>query len=173
MKKFIFAMVLAGLGLSFSHTVAFACGDKLLVLGRGVRFQRAFAAVHPASILLFARRASAVPAAMKDFEATLKDAGHKLQTVEDSTKLAESLKTGKYDLVLVDVADAAALEQDVQSSPSKPMMLPLSYNATKTEVTSAEGRFGSLLKIPSKNGQYLATIDRAMELRTKGARKVS
>lgn len=173
MKRFVLSAMLAVLGVGVFHTGLAACGDKLLVLGRGVRFQRAFAAVHPASILIFTPRASAVPSAMKDFETTLKDAGHKLQAVEDSTKLAELLKTGKYDLVLVSVAEALTLAPGIQSSPSKPMVLPLSFSATSAEAASATKQFGSLLKIPSKSGQYLATIDRAMESRNKAAKPVS
>lgn len=172
MKRIVLSTLLLGFGLCVWQPLALACGDKLLVLGLGVRFQRAYAAVHPASILIYRPRPSAVPAAMKELEATLKDAGHKVQTVEDATKLAEALKTGTYDLVLVDVATAPTLEQEVRSSPSKPTMLPLSYNATKADVATAAKRFGSLLNIPSKSGQYLATIDRAMESRSKGGKPI-
>lgn len=168
MKRIVVSALLVGLGLSTFQTSALACGDKLLVLGRGVRFQRAFAAVHPASILIYRPRTAAAPDAFKEFDATLKDAGHKLQAVDNATALADALKTGSFDLVLVDLASAQALEQQVRSSASKPTLLPLSYKASKADAATAKQRFGSLLSIPSKSGQYLATIDRAMESRKSG-----
>ena len=32
-----------------------ACEDKFLLVGRGTRFQRAYAAIHPASIVVYAQ----------------------------------------------------------------------------------------------------------------------
>lgn len=142
-----------------------ACGDKLLVLGRGVRFQRAYAAVHPASILIYRPGASAVAKDVKEFDSTLKDAGHKLQTVGDPASLADALAKGRFDLVLVDLAQAGAVASQVEASASKPRLVPLSFKATKADVAAAKQRFGSLLNIPSRSGEYLATIDRAMDSR--------
>jgi len=47
------ALVVGGLALSASGSQAVsACGDKFLLVGRGVRFEQAYAAVHRASILI-------------------------------------------------------------------------------------------------------------------------
>src|ERR1051325_9611032 len=50
-------LVVAGVAVAMmaGTTEADACGDKLLALGRGVRFARAYKAPHPASILVFER----------------------------------------------------------------------------------------------------------------------
>lgn len=170
MKRMIVLALLLGLGVSTFQETAIACGDKLLVLGRGVRFQRAYAAVHPASILIYRPGASAGAKDVKEFDSTLKDAGHKLQTVGDPASLADAMTKGRYDLVLVDLAQAGALESQIQAAPSKPRLLPLSYKATKADVATAKQRFGSLLNIPSRSGEYLATIDRAMESRVKSVK---
>src|ERR1700737_663493 len=41
-----------------SVATLFACGDKFVVFGQGVRFQRAYAATHPGSILVYLKPGS-------------------------------------------------------------------------------------------------------------------
>ncbi len=150
-----------------------ACGDKLLVLGRGVRFQ-GDAPAQPASILLYIHAGSPGSAMVGDlkFQSALRDAGHKLRAVGTRQELEETLQTGQYDIVLTDVADAPILEQPVQSAPSKPVLLPVVYNGTKAEAATAERHYGCVLKAPGRTGHYLASVDKAMELKSKRNRKV-
>ena len=62
-------------------------------------------------------------------QATLKQAGHKLQMVEGASQLDEALKSGKVDVVLVDFADVAGIARQLQSAPSKPVVLPILVKA--------------------------------------------
>ncbi len=147
-------------------TAAQPCGDKLLVLGRGVRFQ---SGTQSASILLYVHSGSASSAALGDlkFQSALRDAGHKLQVVGSREELDGALKNGKYDIILTDTSDAAALETATQSAASKPVILPVVSNGTKAEAAADEKRFGCVLKVPGRTGHYLAAIDKAMELKSK------
>lgn len=156
--------------LSLAATAALGCGDKMLVLGSGVRFQHAYAAVHPASILLYMRQNSAVPAAVRDaqLQPALRQAGHKVYTVEDRAQLDQALKSGNYDLVLADLSDAETLEQAAQAAPSRPVVLPVVYKPTKAEEAAAGKNHQCVVKAPNKAGHYLAVIDEAMELKLKG-----
>lgn len=165
------ALVLATTMLA--ATAALACGDKLMLLTRGARFRQVHPGAHAASILAYTRQNSAVPAVVRELELqpALKKAGHKLQGVEDPTKLDEALKTGKYDLVLADVADAEGLEQQARSAPSRPMVLPVIYKPTKAERTATRKKFRCVLKAPGNTAGYLAAIDEAMELKLKTARE--
>ena len=43
-----------------------ACGDKFLLLGRGVKFQRAYAAIYPASIVIYAQPQRSAAKAIRD-----------------------------------------------------------------------------------------------------------
>ncbi len=158
-----FGLVLTALFLSGMS--ASACGDKLLVLGRGVRFQND---TQPASILIYLRSGSPASAAVGDpkFQSTLRDAGHKLRAVGSRQEVDEALKTGRYDILLVDVADAPALEQTAHSATSKPVLLPVVYNGTKAEAAAAEKHYRCVLKAPGRTGHYLAAIDKAMELKS-------
>jgi ABC-type amino acid transport substrate-binding protein len=163
------AAVVASLGaVLFLSAAAYvdACGDKFLVVGRGVRYTRVRAAARPASILLYMNPASRVPAAVKDakLEASLKQAGHKVQTVETASQLNDALKTSKFDLVVADVADGPALEKQVSKS-AGPAVVPVLYNPTDGELAAARQEYGCALKTPSKDP--LAAIDEAMAQRAK------
>ena len=85
-----------------------ACGDKFLLVGRGVKFQRAYAAVYPASIVIFAQPQRSAAKAIRDprLQTDLKQAGHRVVLVESDAALAHALESDKVDLVLTDVADA-------------------------------------------------------------------
>ena len=167
--------VLVFAAATLAVTAAFACGDKLMLFARGARFGQVYSRAHAASILAYTRQNSAVPGVVKDLERqpALKQAGHKLQVVEDPAALDEALKTGKYDLVLADVADAESLEQQMRSSPSSPVMLPILYNSSKAETTAAEKKFRFVLKAPGNADRYLAAIDKAMEQKLKGSARIS
>ena len=70
-----------------------ACGDKFLLVGRGVKFQRAYAAIHPASILIYARPRTGAAMAIRDpnLQSSLKAAGHILSLVENEQALEVAL----------------------------------------------------------------------------------
>jgi len=171
MKRFVQSMgVIAGICL-LSLNVAEACGDKLLALSRAVRFQRAYAASHPANILVYATRAhTATPLKEPKLHATLKQAGHKLRTVESAGELELAVRSGQFDLVLADVADAASLKQRVESAPSRPLVLPVFSKPTKKELKAAEKEYGFYLMGPDKPIESLVAIDLAMKSRARPGR---
>src|ERR1700730_8947744 len=100
-------LAVAGLFSVASVTTAFACGDKLLSLGRGVRYQRANVAARPASVLVYAGPKSSLGSTQ--LQSTLKQAGPKLQTVANGATLEQDLKSTKFDLILVEYGDTAGL----------------------------------------------------------------
>lgn len=154
-------------GAAFMCAVdAYACGDKFLVVGRGIRYSRG-RSPHPASILIYMNPASRLPAAAKDvqLQAGLKQAGHTVQTVESAGQLGEALKSAKFDLVLADIVDSPGLEKQVAANPSKPVVVPVLYHATSEEMAAARSQYGCALKAPSKDP--LAAIDEAMAQKLK------
>ena len=144
---------------------AFPCGDKFLVVGRGMRYERAYPAAHPSSILVYGTDAKV----SKDLETILKKSGHKTQTVIDDTTLFKDLEKSKYDLVLVSLADVARLEAKVMSTQSKPAVLPVIYNATGKELDAAKKQYNCVLKYSGKNKNTIAVIDEVMAAKKKGA----
>jgi len=138
------------LGLLLFGTITWACGDKLmLVMGSRSSQIKPF---HPASILVYPGR-SASAALMRGFQSlpAFRKAGHRFQLVEDSAGLADALKAGKYDVVVADVADANELNQQVSSSASKPILLPVAFKASKAEQSTAQKKYHCLLKAPGNS----------------------
>src|SRR3954467_1383427 len=60
------------------NLVGQACGDKFLMVGRGARFQRAYASVYPGNVVIYARPSADPKAAIRDpqLHKALRQAGH-------------------------------------------------------------------------------------------------
>jgi hypothetical protein len=153
-----------------------ACGDKFLLVGRGVKFQRAYAAIYPASIVIYAQPQRSAAKAIRDprLQTDLKQAGHRVVLVESDAALARALESGKVDLVLTDVADADLTSRQGAASLSRPTVLPVMYEPTREEAKAIESRYRCRLKSSDRVDRYLATIDEAMQARvTEKKKKIS
>src|SRR5436309_8818826 len=126
MRKLTVSLGFALTLLLLSHSMAQACGDKLLALGRGVRFQRAYKAAHPATILIYTgQNSKGGSLAAPGLQASLTHAGHRLQVAANVAQAQDLLKSGRFDLVLADFPGAATLAEEARSTPSKPTVLPV------------------------------------------------
>ena len=144
-----------------------ACGDKFLRIGRSARF-RGYAAVHPSSILIYTP-ANATPAGMKEFEALLKRAGHKPVVVENGAGLSQAFAAAKYDVVIASYNDRGKINEELQSVPSQPGLLPILNKPTKAVAAEAEKEYHCLIKLHTMSKyDALAEIDHLVELRLKG-----
>lgn len=150
-----------------------ACGDKFLLVGRGVAFRRAYAAVYPASIVVYAQPQRSAAKAIRDprLQADLKMAGHHVLVVENDGALARALESDRVDLVLTDVADADRMSKQAIDSPSKPTVLPVMYEPTKAEEKEIEARYQCRLTSSDRADRYLVTIDNAMKARVDQKKK--
>ena len=144
-----------------------ACGDKFVLLGRGVKFQRAYAAIYPASILIYAQPQRHAAKAIRDprLQNDLKLAGHRVSVVETEAALTRALASERVDLVLTDVADADRTATEGAASPSKPTVLPVMYEPTREQAQEIQSRYNCRLKSSDKPDRYLVTIDDAMKVR--------
>ena len=154
------------LGMFLVAAVAWACGDKLMLV-MGASLSR-IKPVHPALILAYpGRTASATLIRDLQLQPAVRRAGHRIQVVEDDAGLNNALKGGKYDLVMADVANAGELSQRMLTAPSKPVLLPVAFQASKEEQAAAQKKYHCLLRAPSNAENYLAAIDQAMEWKAK------
>jgi hypothetical protein len=144
-----------------------ACGDKFLRVGRSSRFRR-YAAVHPATILIY-KPAGSTPAGIEALKAILKQAGHKPVAIDNGTGFLGAVTAAEYDVVIADYGDAPQIRRDLQSSASKPALLPILYKPTKAVEAEAEKQYVCLIK-PHAMTKYdaLAEIDRLMQLKLAG-----
>jgi CheY-like chemotaxis protein len=150
-------------------TVAYACGDKLMLVMRLRAAQLKLG--HPLTILAYAQRDLPSSDLVRQIQSqpAVRKAGHRFEFVEDGTNLDEALKATKYDLVLADVALADSLRQRLQSSPFRPMVVPVAYKSTKQEDSATQKKFHCLLKTPSSSDAYFDAIDQALQWKAKVA----
>src|SRR5580765_2116696 len=154
--------------LTFASVDLGACGDKFLRVGRSARFRR-YAAVHPASILIY-KPAHSTRAGIEELKTLLKQAGHRPMAIDSGTSVASALTAGQYDLVIADYADAVQMRSELQSAPSRPEILPILYKPTKAVEEEAERQYVCLIK-PHEMTKYeaLAEIDRLMQRKLDGS----
>jgi hypothetical protein len=156
-----------------------ACGDKFLMagVGRGARFTHAYAAMYPATILVYTHGSSPDSSGILDpkFQATLTRAGHRVEVVNEEQLLARALQTGHVDLVLTDIANVEAIQATTDQSPSKPTILPVTHKPRKGEAPTITAKYQHELKTSDRPARYLSQIDNEMQARVKqrGTRKSS
>ena len=168
-RKLLLCAGLLGCGLMLAGD-ALACGDKLIIVGRGLRAKRK--AVSQASILVYARPGGSLPAALGEggLQKNLERAGHRISRVDTEQGLKAALGAGGHDLVLADLEAAPRIEAQANAAPAHPTVLPTLYNPSHAELKAAESAFQSVLKAPAKEKDYLAVVDEAMAARAKQAK---
>jgi hypothetical protein len=158
----VLALLVAALGVLPADS--WACGDKFLVIGRGVK--RVPKARHPAAIVLDERPGSALARIAKEMklEVTLRQAGHDVTTVTDGGSLRAVLAARRYDFVLVDLpaADLVASEIEVPG----PELVPVAYKTTDQALRAAEREHAVVIKA-GKGFAYLAALDESMARRAR------
>jgi len=171
MKRSVFALVgfATLVAIAAGWNEAGACGDKFLVAGRGVRNQRAMAPPKPANILIYMNEGSSLPSVVKDgdLQQTLGMAGHKDRIVRSAAELEIALNSEEFDVVLTDLADAAPVQAKIKASKSKPVVLPVVYNASSEQVRAAKQQCGAVVKAPARSSYILAAIDEAVSDKEK------
>jgi len=158
------SVVVLSLILLFCKSDAFACGDKFLLIGRGLRYEQAHVAAHPASILVFLHEDKL----NKEMESILKPAGHKVRTVGDDIAFENALKSSKYDLLLVNLTDAPRVQNQIQSMQTPPFVLPVVSASNKAALKTAQTNNICLLQFQGKIKHPVKLIDQIMEAIRKG-----
>ncbi len=155
---------LLAIGASILPPEATACGDKFLVIGRGTR--RVPKARHPASIALFMRMGSPLPAEAKELrlEKTLKQAGHHVEVIPDETALREAMASRRLDFVIADLGDAPGLARGLRGVDG-PQIVPVSAR----EADKSASLDYPLVIRTGKSVSYLSALDAAMARRSGGS----
>ena len=174
-KRFVF-LVLASALVSQNAVPLHACGDKLLMLGRGIRFQSRHTA-NAASVLLYLPAAVRSGGVLSDpkLESALREAGHQVRSVDTKEELQTALQSARYDVVLADIAEASDLQATVAASdaivlPVVYLLAPARRPEAKVDAARAEKEFSAVLQLPGRPGHYCALVDKAMELKLKRER---
>lgn len=160
MRRVTITLVITLGVLMVSTAIVDACGDKLLRIGRGVRFQHS---IHAASILIYtpAGAATTVPR----LQSFLKRAGHKPRVVQGMDNFSGALSSGQYDVVLTDLSDVPSLQKQIETSSSKPSIVPIAIKASKAEQAAAKKQYKCLVKDSNDGEEYLDAIEAVMKSR--------
>jgi hypothetical protein len=162
------ALLLALIALSGPRAIA--CGDKLLAIGRGVRFQH-LSAARQAQLVIYCAGAERGPLSSIKLQTTLKKAVHRVQVVQDRTQLDDLLKAGQVDVILVEDAELAAITRHLQVASSRPAILPILVKPSKAEFAAAQKAYGLALKASADEAEYLTAIDEVMKAKANGSGK--
>jgi hypothetical protein len=139
----------------------FACGEKYRVGTRLTRFQQPPRARVAASILIYANPSLSKALAGVPVDQTLRKAGYRPTSVTSAKEFQAALDRGGWDLVLLDVADSGAA---IARSPAgnAPIVLPVVFNASKTELAAAKRQHPHAVKAPVKSRSLVDAIDDAL-----------
>ena len=147
-----------------------ACGDKLLLVGRGLRFQRAYASLNPGHVLVYARAALGPNAAIRSTELhrALRQAGHSVSVIEDAGLLEQALLSTRVDVVLADVNEAHHVASLAAASATPPEVLFVAYPSTRG--SSPPSGVVCKLKPSDRVLKFLDAIEDAMKVRAAARR---
>ena len=167
MRKPLPSLLLIATLLGCTTPFATACGDKLLVLGPGVTFGNIFPSYH-ASIIAYVPTSLPQSAAVNDsqFQAALQKAGYKLRLVPDVYTLTEAVRSGKYDIILVDLQNAPTAEEQVTTATVNTVVMPVVYDGADLK-TAAAMQFRCIRKVSGKNSSCFSTLNKAIESKLK------
>jgi len=168
------AVVLTILAAATWGHEALACGDKFLVPGRGVRFERTPEERRASRVLIYAPPASALARTMArlKLEASLRKVGYPITVAATPDDLAIAAATA-WDVVLVDVTDGAVAKSRLPVA-SQTHLVGVLPKTTAVETARARAQFPIVLRAPSRSQDFLDVIDGAAvcarEDRAKAAR---
>jgi hypothetical protein len=184
MRHFLVLVAVTATALSQGAVPLHACGDKLMMLGRGVRFQSKHTP-RAASVLLYLPAAgTAQPLTDPKLESALREAGHAVRAVTTAADLDSALSTGSYDVVLANVTDASELDRARAGTARTAVVLPAIYlvapgtqpvakQQTKADRDRASKDFSVVVEVPGRPGHYCHAVDEAMELKLKRDKRAS
>ena len=173
MRRISVALVIVSALVIQSSSRLDACGDKLLMLGRGLRFNSRHSP-RPAVVLLYLPAATRGGGPLSDpqLELALREAGHTLRAVSTKEELNEALRTGQYDVLLTDFAEAPDLQRIPMVVGNNLIVLPAVHllpstnqQQVKADTARAAKEFSLVVQVPGRPGHYCAAVDKAMELK--------
>jgi hypothetical protein len=140
------------------------------MVGRGAKFQRAYASLYPGKVLIYAQPSRDPKAGVNNVQLhkALRQAGHAVSIIEDWTLLEQALKTVPFDVILVDVAEGPKLQALVSSSPAHPEALYVAFPSSPP--AAGPQQLVCRLKSSDRPLKYLDEIENTLKARAKHAR---
>lgn len=142
---------LAALVVLLTTESLLACGDKFLGAGRGARFARVYAALHPGRILLYSPIGSPIAKLRKSgLDKAIRRAGHHVEAADDRAALYDALRQRPVDVVVVTDAEASEVTRLTGSMQAGPSVLPLTQDTLITFLKAVDGTMKSRLQLSGR-----------------------
>ena len=137
---------------------AWACGDSLYRVGKGVSY-RVYTAPLPGSVLVYGQGEGAEQLAQE-----LARSGHGVRLVSSDEDLKAELGSGAYDVVIAAYADHSTIESGAEIAASAPTFLPVAL--TKDEEAQAREEYERvMLAEKDEIKHYLKAIHQTLKQR--------
>lgn len=161
--------VLAGLAVTLTAPApAYACGDKLSMMGGGVGFEVLNPSLHPARVVIFVTPDSALFATRSALQRKLERAGHTVTVVDSPDALQKSLRTTEVDVVLTSLTDERAATP-VNASVRAPALLSVVYKPTAASFSATSASVTCTTRMDKARGlQLLDDIESVMSHKGTG-----
>lgn len=154
-KKTMTLTTLAACILTLLAGNAFACGESLFRVGKGVAF-REYTAPLPGSILVVANTEAELALVER-----LAAAGHDIHVVSDPSEIGEELQNHEIDVVLAYYSEREVVE-DEMSSVASAIFIPVAMDGT-LEISEASELYQRALSNEDSILKYLKTIHRTLK----------
>lgn len=158
MRNRLLAVLVSGLAVSLIAGSAFACGESLFRVGKGVAF-RQYTAPLPGTILVVARTESEL-----QFVEQLKAAGHDVHVVADPSLIGEELGKHEHEFDIVMAYFAHRAEVAAQTASASVAYLPVAREGTSEETEAVE-LYGRSVSSDDDVKTYLKTIHKTLKAR--------
>jgi hypothetical protein len=149
---------------------ALACGDKFVIFGQGVRFQRAYAAAHPANILVYLKADSkwASPENRERLLTVLRMVGHRPQAVTSLDEFQSAIATSNYDVVLTELNSVPVANETIAAAKVRPTVVPMVFEPSRAELREIERQNSCTVAVSRRSHELLSVINDVMDQRSKG-----
>ena len=118
-------VLLTLLSTSLIGVSAYACGDSLYRVGKGVAY-RVYTAPLPGSVLVYGEGEGAETLARE-----LARSGHGVRLVSNDEELQYEVGSGSYDVVIAAFSHQSAVEATVDATSNAPTFLPVALNSAE------------------------------------------
>jgi CheY-like chemotaxis protein len=155
--------VLAGLAVTLAALPqAYACGDKLSMMGGGVGFEMLNPSLHPARVVVFVTPDSPLFATRSALQKKLERAGHTVTVVDGPDALQKALRTAQVDVVLTNLTDERSATP-VNASARAPALLSVVYKPTASSFSATSANVTCTTRMDKSRGsQVLDDIENVM-----------
>ena len=152
-SRIILMAALFGAILSFN---AYACGDSLYRIGKGMSY-RVYSAPLPGNLLVFDKSESA-----RQLADDLAKAGHGVQLVGSEDELTSALNKGGYDVIIAPFSERDRVEATASASANADIsFLPVAMNGEEQRV--AKQSYGRVMVPDNELKHYLKAIHRTLK----------